>query len=401
MNLLFLSCAYSDNQVDEIREKSKRGFQFAAQVFQRALITGFLENNINLKILSFPAISTFPLGFKKPYLHNTDFTHDGKSLGLSLSIANLPFFNLPKKGEFKSFIDDWFHEIQPQNSAILVYGMNLNLLKIAKEIKKRNPSIPIVILIPDLPEYMGYNKIAKFLGLRRKFIKQAYKLSSNFDAYVLLTEAMNSRVNPSNKPMKVVEGIYTHTPHIYSPDSVEDNMNTVLYSGALSKRYGIVDLLESFKYIPDKNFKLLLCGAGDAVDDIKRYALIDNRIKYLGTLPNSRVRELQRKATVLVNPRHSSEVFTSYSFPSKTMEYLASGTPTIMSHLNCLTQEYLSHLILLEDETPVDIAKTIRKVCDWPKEKRREFGQSAASFIIEEKNAKIQTKKILDLINSL
>ena len=35
-----------------------------------------------------------------------------------------------------------------------------------------------------------------------------------------------------------------------------------------------------------------------------------------------------------VNPRQNNEEFTKYSFPSKTMEYLASGVPVVAYKLD-------------------------------------------------------------------
>mgnify|MGYP003303651866 CR=1 FL=1 len=44
---------------------------------------------------------------------------------------------------------------------------------------------------------------------------------------------------------------------------------------------------------------------------------------FTGKIDRSQVLALQRSATVLVNPRRNNEEYTKYSFPSKTMEYLA------------------------------------------------------------------------------
>ena len=55
----------------------------------------------------------------------------------------------------------------------------------------------------------------------------------------------------------------------------------------------------------------------------------DNRIVFKGMVPNKIVVEDQLKATLLVNPRPSIGEFTRYSFPSKNMEYMVSGTPMV------------------------------------------------------------------------
>lgn len=60
---------------------------------------------------------------------------------------------------------------------------------------------------------------------------------------------------------------------------------------------------------------------------------------------------MQQQATLLVNPRKGHEEYTKYSFPSKTMEYMASGTPTIMYKLPGLPIEYEEYLVLLPDNS--------------------------------------------------
>ena len=63
------------------------------------------------------------------------------------------------------------------------------------------------------------------------------------------------------------------------------------------------------------------------------------RIEFLGMLPRTDVLELQSKATILVNPRQPVGDFTKYSFPSKTIEYMASGTPLLMYKLPGIPEE--------------------------------------------------------------
>ena len=110
---------------------------------------------------------------------------------------------------------------------------------------------------------------------------------------------------------------------------------------------------------------------------------------------------LQKKATVLINPRHSADEYTKYSFPSKTMEYMASGTPTLMAHLASIPQEYESHLFFFDDESIEGMKKKIIEVCEKSQSELEIFGKAASKFILEEKNEMKQAKKIVDMINRL
>lgn len=110
------------------------------------------------------------------------------------------------------------------------------------------------------------------------------------------------------------------------------------------------------------------------------------------------VRSLQKKVTVLVNPRHSTEDFTKYSFPSKTLEYMASGTPVLMSPLPSMPEEYKQHLYLFDDESVEGMKQMIEKVCSLSISELFNKGKAAQAFVISHKNSLVQVQHILKLI---
>ena len=101
----------------------------------------------------------------------------------------------------------------------------------------------------------------------------------------------------------------------------------------MDTRFGIRDLIAAFNEIDDKEFSLWICGFGLDQPFVEVAAKNDSRIIYWGLVEQNRVFEMQQQATLLVNPRKGDAEFTKYSFPSKTMEYMASGTPTVMYKL--------------------------------------------------------------------
>ena len=127
----------------------------------------------------------------------------------------------------------------------------------------------------------------------------------------------------------------------------------------------------------------------------------DSRIKYYESMTKEDLLKLQKKATVLINPVSSLKKFTRYFFPSKTMEYLASGTPTIMSKLDCLPEEYYNHIYFFDDESIEGMKNKIIEVCEKPQDELNAFGKAASEFIINEKNEKKQAEKIVKLLNSI
>ena len=99
--------------------------------------------------------------------------------------------------------------------------------------------------------------------------------------------------------------------------------------GGLTKKYGVIELLNAFERLQDENCRLVICGSGDAENDIIEASNRDRRIIFKGLLPRKEVLSLQKSSTILVNQRSNNEEYTKYSFPSKIMEYLSSGTPVV------------------------------------------------------------------------
>lgn len=399
-DILFLSCAYSDNQKDLFQKESKRGYQFAAQNLQESIIEGLINNGVKTEVLSIPSLSTYPLGCNLPYVKDADFILNGQKLGKSLGFLNIPFIRNLYPSRCNTFIDKWNKQNISKSKWILVYGLHANLLKIAVKAKLRNPNLKICVIIPDLPENMGYNKYLKALGMQKKYIDYVNKTVSLFDAFIPLAAPMMEKLGIEQKPYIVMEGIFSD---VSEPTTVEkDNYKVILYTGNLNKRYGIISLLDAFQLLQDaQDYRLWIRGNGDAMNEVLLRSNTDDRIKYWDSMSKTDLIKLQKKATLLVNCVPPSMSFTRYFFPSKTMDYLASGTPTIMHKLDCLPKEYFDHLYFFEGESVDSMAKSIRMICEKSKEERFDFGKKASEFIYVEKNSTKQTAKIINFLKSI
>lgn len=110
---------------------------------------------------------------------------------------------------------------------------------------------------------------------------------------------------------------------------------------------------------------------------------------------------MQREVSLLVNPRQNTEAFTKYSFPSKTMEYLASGTPVLMYKLDGIPDEYDAYLNYVDGDGVESLTAAMSQMLGhdaYPGcEEKARNGQR---FILREKNAAVQAGKILTLLQN-
>lgn len=397
MNILFLGGIYPREHKEKIFKNSKRGFQFAAQNLQEAIINGFNENSITPDIVTFPFVSTFPLGYRSPVICYGKVNTHCKCV----NFINIPFIK-SKFNTCKSDVFDWCKRFEGNDKKhIIVYSLTPNLMKVALEAKKTFKNVDISVIIPDLPQYMGCNRIYKALGLKEKDNLYIMNNIIHFDNFILLTKAMATSLSIVDRNYCVVEGIFNSKPEMseYEGKDIEQNTKTILYSGALLSKYGINTLLKAFSSLTDSRYRLVICGDGQAKDIVAEAAAKDNRIKFLGKVDYSQVIAMQRKADLLVNPRTPAGEYTKYSFPSKTMEYFASGTPVLMYKLPGILKEYFDFCYTIEDTSAKALAEEIDFILSLPPEQRKDMGEKAAKFITENKNAKIQVGRIIQLIS--
>ena len=151
----------------------------------------------------------------------------------------------------------------------------------------------------------------------------------------------------------------------------------------------------------EDNIELWLCGNGNAEEMIKDFSTKDSRIKFYGKVEHDKVLEMQHEASFLVNPRHSTEDFIKYSFPSKTMEYMASGTPVIMCRLGCLPEEYKKHLLFFEDESIEGFSSTMSRVLTMDPIALNELSYGAKNFILKNKTPDEQIGKVIRFLQNI
>ena len=119
---------------------------------------------------------------------------------------------------------------------------------------------------------------------------------------------------------------------------------------------------------------------------------------YGGMLLNTEIVDKEMEATLLVNPRPTWEDYVKYSFPSKTMEYMSSGTPVLTTVLPGMPKEYHPYVYLLEEESADGIARKLGQLMELSDEELFRKGCAGRDFVLDSRNNVIQAGKILDML---
>lgn len=391
---IFLGSIYPDSLLSELI-KRKQFVDYPANIFQHSLLAG-LDCHINdLQVISSPVIKS-SYSAVNDICKGYKFTHKdikGSEDDVYVGTVALPGIQmLVELGRSYRAINKRLSKHKEDNR-LVIYALHSPFLLAAVFLRKRIGFSCVVV--PDLPEYMSSGNLIKrfFKKIDGCIIDSCVK---RLDSFVLLSPYMSEKLPIADKPWVLMEGIYDATS---IPTNVKKSEGRIiLYTGNLNRKYGIVELLRAFQQIDKENYQLWVCGRGDGSEDVIRMSKENKRIKYIGVVSHSEVLSLQQQASVLINPRSSKGEYTKYSFPSKTMEYLASGTPTIMCHLPAIPHEYDEFIYYITDESAAGISAKLLEVCEKSDDELAEFGRKAAAFIKTKKNAAVQAKKIVNLM---
>lgn len=409
MKIAFVGGIFPKENIEDILKYSRGVVQSAADALQKSIIDGLGAYDLDTEIVNLPFLGSYPKRYTKLFSPSNEFTIKS-NFGVQKSIhgANIRYFNLSLlKYKFiyrasKHALKNWSEKYKDEQKIIIVYSLFNALLKAAIAVKNNTKDTHIICIVPDLPQFMSAGGNSLFRRWYKNYgIKQSKAYIKEIDGFIVLSKYMAEALQIGTRPYEVIEGIYNNFDERELLYKREENIKTVFYGGTLAKRYGILRLVEAFKEIDIPDIQLIICGEGDAKSEIAEIAQRDNRIKLLGNVPRAEVLRRIRSAHVLVNPRTPEGEFTKFSFPSKTMEYIASGTPTILYKLPGIPEEYYDYCTALRDLSIDSLKSAIEKAILLSDSERESMGKKARDFILKQKNPEIQIKKLLKIINTL
>jgi len=382
MHIVYAVTTCSDRVYRQLFSKVKTKPAFQSQKYHRLLIEG-LADGAKVDVVANPPVNRTVLS--ENIVRLPDEEEGGAHYRYIPAIRN-PILKAAAVG-FGTFFRTLF--LLRKDSAVVVDGLN-RVTALSGMLAARLRGKPCVGIVTDLPDMLSGSRFSK--GLANFVIRHCTH-------YVLLTQAMNDYLNKQGKPYVILEGHADITMADKIPAMEKKNSPRIcFYAGGVSKRYGLGNLVDGFRKADIPDAALHIYGPGDYVKELQQIAAEDERIFYGGMLLNTEIVDKEQEATLLVNPRPTDEEYVKYSFPSKTMEYMASGTPVLTTVLPGMPKEYHPYVYLLEEENPDGIAKMLKKVLANSDEALFRKGLEARRFVLEQKNNVIQARKILEML---
>jgi hypothetical protein len=396
MKILMLSCAVPEKVMGEIFTWN------CTPLVQTNLFNWSIINSIEASMgCESDIISFYPVFGKRPIFFGKRFFKRKKSsLHIIMPYINFPFFLfLSRFLVCFYYVFKWMFFSKFSTRIIIVYSANavyagvLLIMALIFRVKVfyilNDPILPAYIA-PKFRHYIyavilntAIRKSTGFIEVTKHFSLDFPKVPS------MLMECIVNHIIPEEDIVKAFHKKINRTEFIF--------MNV----GSLWKEYGINLLVDAFLLVNNPNARLKIFGKGPSVPYIEEEAVKDSRIKYYGFIPHDEAIRQEMNADVLINPRPSQQEFIRYSFPSKLMEYLSTGTAVATTKLCCIPDEYEGLYIPIEDETPEGLAALLEKLAATPRTELHELGMKSAKFIRENKTETIQGKRMVEFIESL
>lgn len=399
--IVFLGGVFLDSQISEIEAKSIGVVQNAADVLQKAFLNGISKVfPSDLTLVNLPFVNSYPRGYREIYFPaGTDSVFESFKViqkgWMNLEIARI-FFRLA--AAFRGLKT----ALRGRPGVIVLYSAHLPFMGAAILCAQIVRGTKVCLILPDFPEFMGEGGTLYRIV---KWIESSifYFLAKRIDYFVVLTPFMADRLGLKNSQFCVVEGMaYIDAVRNGLPLKMPTGPNRIfLYTGTLAARYGILDLLNAFSQIKGENVELWICGDGDSRTVVQEFAARDRRITFFGQVPRRRAVELQQQAHILVNPRPPNDEYTKYSFPSKTIEYLAAARPIVMHRLPGVPSDYFSHIIAPESADVVGLSAALRRAAGMSIESLQEMGLKGREFVLGEKSPEKQCIKIRRMLQAI
>lgn len=384
MKILYIASMFEESDLETLFCNASK-ISYAANKYNMLFCEGLAQNGVEVEAVSFLPVTRS--NCKKVIVKKKSQKRE------TLTVKYPTTLNFSGVKHILRCMNMFFRVLFSRRGTIIFFDLfalspNVGMILAAKIRRLKR-----VCIVTDLPEHLPSHR--KILKLERKIISDA-------SAYVLLTKQMNERVNKQNKPAIVLEGHIDYELVREKVDTVslpqKSSKRIVMYAGALHERYGIANLISSFIRIHKDNELLQVYGSGDYVEKILELAKEHPSIQYCGVKPNRYIVEAEKKADLLVNPRTAEGEYTKYSFPSKVLEYMASGVPVLMARLPGIPDEYYDYVYTFDDKSSEGLDVALRSVLDKDKSELKKLGFKAQNFVFANKSCITQARKVIEWI---
>ena len=195
------------------------------------------------------------------------------------------------------------------------------------------------------------------------------------DTLTVVSRALRDRVRPfvpEDTRLEVASmGVDLHTRYV--PGRQRPRTATLVFAGRLVEKKGVADLLEALQRMREKRpgVRLLIAGHGPLEQDLRSHAKrlqIDDAVEFLGSVPNDRLPEVLRRASLAVLPFRTADDGDTEGLGLVAVEAMGCGIPVIVGDVPAI-HDVVTHAEtgwIVPPRDPVALADAVTRLLDDP-----------------------------------
>lgn len=260
--------------------------------------------------------------------------------------------------------------IKNKPDKVIVYNMNYmySFVWMICKIHKIKCSLIIADYTPYIEE--------KTLGGKIKAIICGVQLNC-FPEHIILSPELYKKMKRKNSIL-LQGGVNPKKYEDFEISRIRDKVH-IVFSGALEYSTGIDQFLKAIEKISDQNIHISISGNGSLRNLVEKEAMNDNRIEYVGFLSEAEYLNMLKSANILVNPRNMDLLQSKNNFPSKILEYLATGRPIISTQFSGF--EYFENHIIFYSGNYEELEAAIKNIVENYEEISNKMFSSNRDFV--------------------
>lgn len=372
-----------------------KGVSIAGNKMQWNIIKNLAKSDLyDIECLTISPLASFPK--QKVFYQNREKVE----LIDNVYVTKIPYINLPVVKQYlqiKATTNSLCRLLSKYPDAIILsFNLFPQIGVPLRKIKKKFPKCNIVSILADLPiddntHRKGFSKI-----LRKRFDNSTWKSIQLCDNFIVLNEYVAKTYFPKKNYLVIDGGVAEEDIQEFVVNLKKEK--NILFSGALTEYNGIIPLLQAMEIISNKDIKLDIYGGGYLEEYVLNFAKNHSNVIFHGKVNNKEMLQRQRDAWLLINPRIENNLISKVTFPSKTFEYMLSGTPILSTRLNGYSEEYFDKMYFIEECSAVGIAKAIDGILELDEQQLIYTAKKAYDFVVEKRTWKKQTEKIIEFL---
>ncbi|WP_214821078.1 MULTISPECIES: glycosyltransferase [unclassified Exiguobacterium] len=240
---------------------------------------------------------------------------------------------------------------------IIAFGYDL---KVFKQLKKLSKLYNSKLVSYTFDTHKGVTSSSSFLkkNLINLYFQFGIRYLNNIDGIILFNKEAYKEMKLKIPFLVSKVGINKESivPDVYLRKSNEKFK--VVYTGTLIEYNSIETLIKTMSYLEGQNIFLDIYGNGPLKSYVEDHARKSTNITYHGLVSNSQINSAISKADLLINLRDTENYISKFAFPSKMIQYMASGIPVLTTNV-LKEKEFCEATFTIDDLNPKKVMSLI------------------------------------------